>query len=94
MCHTVQPCPTHLSRAIEFLYREYDVTAFWWELMEMLRKLLLVGIFGLIEPGSILQIAVGTIFSAVYLMVQLQASPYKNQVRRQRLKPASFAARR
>ena len=69
---------TPLSRAIGFLYREYDVTAFWWELMEMMRKFLLVGLFSNVATGSITQIAIGTIFSATYLMVQLQAAPYKN----------------
>ena len=70
---------TPLSRAIGFLYREYEVTAFWWELMEMLRKLLLVGVFVVVKPGSILQVSVGTIVCATYLMVQLQATPYKKK---------------
>jgi hypothetical protein len=60
--------PTNFSRAIEFLYKEYDVRTFWWELMEMLRKFLLVGIFVIFDPGTILQIAVGTIVSAAYLV--------------------------
>ena len=70
---------TPLSRATNFLYKEYDVVCFWWELMEMGRKFLLVGLF-VWRPaqGSITQIAVGTIVSAVYLMIQLQAQPYKN----------------
>ena len=67
---------TALSRSISFLYGEYDVTAFWWELAEMLRKFLLVGVFVVVEPGSILQISLGTIVCAVFLMVQLQAAPY------------------
>jgi len=71
---------THFSRSIEFLYREYKVSTFWWELMEMLRKFLLVGIFLMIDQGTILQIAVGTIVSAAYLMIQVQAAPYKNQM--------------
>ena len=59
--------------------RQYDVTCFWWELMEMGRKFLLVGLF-VWQPtqGSITQIAVGTIVAAVYLMIQLQAKPYKH----------------
>ena len=44
----------------------------------MLRKLLLVGLFVNLEPGSILQIAIGTIVCAVHLLVQLVACPYKN----------------
>jgi len=70
---------TPLTRAVGALHREYDVTAFWWELAEMGRKFLLVGLFVILEPGSILQIAVGTIVAAAYLMVQLNAQPYRNK---------------
>jgi len=70
---------TPLTRAIAFLYKEYDPTSFYWELMEMLRKFLLVGLFVTFQPGSILQITLATIVCATYLMVQLQAAPYKNQ---------------
>ena len=49
-----------------------------WELAEMVRKFLLVGLFVTLEPGSILQIAIGTIVCAAFLLVQLQAKPYKN----------------
>ena len=46
----------------------------------MLRKFLLIGLFVIVEPGSILQISVGTITSAMYLMVQLRADPYRNKI--------------
>ena len=39
--------------------------------MEMLRKFLLVGLFITLEPGSVLQITIGTIVAAAYLMVQV-----------------------
>ena len=55
-----------------------QVTCFWWEIAEMLRKFLLVGLFVTIEPGSITQIALATIVTAVFLLVQLQAKPYKS----------------
>jgi len=71
--------PSRLSKAIAFLYKEYNVTCFWWELMEMGRKFLLVGLYVTVQPGSIMQIAIGTITSATYLMVQLQADPYRNR---------------
>ena len=35
---------TPLTRSIQFLFRELYVTTFWWEIAEMLRKFLLVGI--------------------------------------------------
>ena len=59
---------TALTRAIGFLYKEYDPECFWWELMEMLRKFLLVGLFVTVMPGTIMQISVGTIVCAVYLV--------------------------
>jgi len=47
--------------------------------MEMLRKFVLVGVMVLVEPGTILQISIGTLFCAAYLMVQQQAVPYTNR---------------
>ena len=44
----------------------------------MLRKFLLVGLFVVIEPGSVTQIALATIVTAVFLLVQLQSKPYKS----------------
>jgi hypothetical protein len=37
--------------------------------MEMTRRLVLVGLFVLIERGSIVQLIVGTVFCAIYLCV-------------------------
>jgi hypothetical protein len=39
------------------------------KLMEMTRRLVLVGLFVLIERGSIVQLIVGTVFCAIYLCV-------------------------
>jgi hypothetical protein len=64
----VSGSPTPFSRSISFLHREYKATAYWWELMEMLRKFLLIGLLVPFEPGRILQIAVGTVISAAYLV--------------------------
>ena len=51
--------------------RTDEPRTFWWELIEMMRKFLLVGLFVTLEPGSILQITIGTIVAAAYLMVQV-----------------------
>ena len=37
--------PTPLSRATAFLHREYLTTMYFWELMEMARRFLLVGLY-------------------------------------------------
>ena len=52
------------------------------QLIEMLRKFLLVGLFVTVEPGTILQIAIGTVVSAAYfvrsqrMMAILSSSSY------------------
>jgi hypothetical protein len=69
---------TPLTRATAFLHKEYDPICFWWELAEMLRRFLLVGLFVVIQPGQIMQICAGTIVAGIFLLIQLQAKPYKN----------------
>ena len=44
---------------------------YWWELIEMLRRLVLVGVFVVIRPGTIEQLAYGTVAALVYLTVQV-----------------------
>ena len=68
-----------LAANISFLFAEYEPHMFWWELAEMGRRLLLVGLLVVIEPGTILQLSLGTIACGSYLMVQLQAKPYLNE---------------
>ena len=48
--------PTRFSRATTFLHSEYRPMFFWWELMEMTRRLLLLGLFAMWPaPGSLAQ---------------------------------------
>ena len=71
--------PTLLSKATAFLHKEYEPWAFWWELMEMTRRLWLVGVMMLVERGTVTQLVMGTMFSLVYQLVQMQANPYLDQ---------------
>jgi hypothetical protein len=64
MCGELTP----FSRSISFLYKEYQVTTYWCELIEMLRKFLLIGLMVIVCLGNILQIAIGTMASAAYLV--------------------------
>ena len=47
--------------------------------MEMARRFFLVGVFVDVAPGTITQVAIGTLFCALFLLVQLQASPYRSR---------------
>ena len=69
---------TTFTKAVGFLHADYDPSFYWWELVEMLRRLLLVGIFVLFRRGSITQLFVATIFTAFYALVQVQANPYND----------------
>ena len=42
----------------------------------MVRRLTLVGIFVTIQQGSIVQVIIGTTFSAAYMLIQMQVGPY------------------
>jgi len=68
--------PTPLSVGIEFLHREFQPAYYWWELVEMVRRLLLIGLFVLIERGSVTQLIVGLVYCLAHLLVQLKAAPY------------------
>ena len=68
---------TPLSTAIAFLHREYEPHMWWWELIEMFRRLLLVGLMQImVTSGSTLQIILGTVFCVTFLLFQVQAGPY------------------
>ena len=74
--------PTALSRAVGFLHREYLPGFYLWELMEMMRRFLLVGLFviGPYHPGSMMQLAMAAMTCIVFLVVQAQAMPYRSQI--------------
>ena len=44
---------------------------------QMVRRFVLVGLFVIVEPGTVTQVVGGTLFCAVYLTVQLQLAPYR-----------------
>jgi len=67
---------TSFSRSISFLYRDFRRDFFYWEVCEMARRLVLVGLLIVFKPGSIEQLAVGTILALIYCVVQVQAAPY------------------
>ena len=47
------------------------------ELVEMLRRFLLVGVFVIVHPGTIQQLAYATFVTLLYLAIQLTASPFQ-----------------
>ena len=70
--------PTALSNALSFVYSEFEPAFFWWEVIEMARRFLLVGLMSIVLSGTIVQLVIATLFCVFYLVLQLQAKPYKN----------------
>jgi len=62
------------------LHREYTPNNFYWELMEMTRRLLLVGLAVLVLPGSVVQLIFATMIAVLFLALQFQAAPYRSKV--------------
>ena len=71
--------PTPLSKALAFLHKDLKPTFFFWELAEMARRLVLVGFMGRVEPGSVMQLVIAMVFSLLFMVIQLQSSPFKEQ---------------
>jgi hypothetical protein len=72
------PRASCLASTQGFLHSEYKPLFYWWELMEMVRRLLLVGVAVFYPPrGSLAQIGMGAMLCAIYLFVQQQSSPFK-----------------
>ena len=69
----------HLGSAVDFLASGYKPSAFWWELVEVGKKLILTGFLALVEPGSLVQIFLAVSAALVALVLQMRVSPYFNQ---------------
>ena len=83
--------PTALSKALRFLHHEYSVEYCFWELAEMARRLVLVGFLVPFAPGSLQQLACGLMVAVVYLLLQLQARPYRRLADNYLAMTASFS---
>lgn len=70
---------TTLVVATAFLHGDYVAHFKMWELAEVLRRFLIVGLFvvGPYERGSIMQLALATLCASLFLVLQLVAMPYK-----------------
>ena len=76
ICDTQQAalCTQPLPVAI---WADYKPEFYWWELTELCRRFILLGLFVNLSPGSVLQLMLGTVVSAAYLVLQLFAQPFK-----------------
>ena len=70
--------PTDLSRAAAFLHREYEVGWYWWEALELLRKIVLTGLVVLVpEERAFLRLVIATLICSCYAVGLAVATPFK-----------------
>ena len=69
--------PTQLSAAISFLTEEYDGPFFAWELVEVLKKLLLVGAMSVLMQGQVMQLVIAFVIVLCFLVALIMARPYR-----------------
>jgi hypothetical protein len=61
-----------------FLIGDYKPEFWYWEVVELLRKLMLSGILSLVGRGSIAQATLGTTITFVFFALHLRVMPYKS----------------
>eukprot|EP00966_Prymnesium_polylepis_P008000 184203-Prymnesium_polylepis.1 len=70
--------PTRLSRATAFLWSDYSPHAFWWEPLEMCRKLVLAGWLVLIEEkAELARVVVALLVSIAFLTLRVSVRPLR-----------------
>ena len=71
---------TPYTRSISFLHAPFKPTYFYFDLLELAKKLFLIGFASLIEPGTLAQITVAVIVSLLFLVLHLQSLPYRRNM--------------
>ena len=71
--------PTELSAAIGVLHREYKTETFWWELVELGRRLMLNGLLiaAVDEDHASLRLVLANFIALGYLSLLMSAAPYR-----------------
>ena len=69
--------PSKLSSSMNFLIEEYDPAFFFWELVEVIKKFLLVGAMSMVLPGTLNQLILAFVIVLFFQTALLVARPYK-----------------
>ena len=71
---------TPYTRSIAFLHAPFVPSYFYFDLLELCKKLLLIGFASLIEPGSVVQLMIAVLVSLLFLVLHLQSLPYRRHL--------------
>ena len=68
---------TPLSSSLAFLYHDYKPTFFWWDFVDVSKKVTLIGFFRSLRPGSLVQLLAALSLSLTVFMAEAIAQPYR-----------------
>jgi len=69
--------PTEFSQALRFMTEEFNPRFFYWSLVEMIKKLVLMGAMSLVYPGTIKQLVVAFVLMICFMVALIVIKPYK-----------------
>lgn len=61
------------------LVEDYRNDCYYWEALEMFRKIMLTGLLIFFSPGSIFQLVLGLLISAVFLVLSVRIQPFTSR---------------
>ena len=67
-----------LGHALDFLTESYIPAAFFWELVDVGKKLTFTGFLALVQPGSLTQLYMAVVAALSVLVMQMYANPYRS----------------
>lgn len=75
----VMSCASLQLQKFEFVLGDYKQECWYWEGVELGRKLLLTGLIGLVQRGSIAQTVLAALISFGFFAATLKAQPFKSE---------------
>jgi hypothetical protein len=68
-----------VCRTYSFVLADYKKRHYYWDVVEMLRKVCLTGIICVVQRGSLLQLVLGAVLSLISLAASAWCQPYKSR---------------
>eukprot|EP01047_Picozoa_sp_COSAG01_P034839 COSAG01_NODE_2637_length_7327_cov_89.736718_4_plen_372_part_00 len=76
--HGIRQQDPKVCNRLAFLIGDYKPHVYYWDCIDMLRKVLLTGVTSAFQPGSLFQLVCGIVLSAISLVASAWVQPYRN----------------
>ena len=62
--------------SFRFLWRDYEPRCYWWEVLEVARRVFFCAILAVLDAGSKAQVAIGVAVAVCYLALYIHYEPF------------------